>query len=107
MVLIYSVGNLFWIETFTVPRTSVADSTVLVTAHTLERGGIFLGGTITLDHAVTNNAGACSAAIRNSDDSVLAIGQDLTAFESSLASDSGSAVVMGAQITIFMRGNTG
>jgi len=107
MVLIFQSGN-FWIESFSVARASIADQAERVTAHTLERAGVFLGVSATMDHDIAAAAvtGLCLVA-RRTNDAALVIGQNITALETVFMNDSGAAAIVGEQVLIFMRGRGG
>jgi len=105
MTLIYSVGNVFWIESFTVTRASIADQAERVSVHTLERQGQLLGACATMDHDIAASAvTGLNLVLRATDDSQLVIGEDITALESVFMNDSGAAAVVGETVLIFMRG---
>jgi len=105
MVIIFNIGNSFWIESFTVTRASIADQAERVTAHTLERSGQLLGAAATMDHDIAAAAvtGLCLV-LRATDDSQLVIGESITALESVFMNDSGAAAIVGETVLIFMRG---
>jgi len=96
-------GNNWWIESFDVPRATVLSATVRQTALTLERVGVFLGGSATFDLDLAVNDANITLAIRNSDDTVLVIGQDLSAFECVMINNEGANRTCGAHVIIFMR----
>jgi len=107
MTLIFSKGNIFWIESFTVTRASIADQAERVTTHTLERAGQLLGASVSMDHDIAASAvtGLC-VVLRATDDSQLVIGEDITALESVFMNDSGAAAIVGETVLIFMRGGS-
>jgi len=105
MTLIYSVGNVFWIESFTVTRASIANQAERVSTHTLERQGQLLGAAATMDHDLAASAvTGLSLVLRATDDSQLVIGESITALESVFMNDSGAAAIVGETVLIFMRG---
>jgi len=107
MTLIYSLGNIFWIESFTVTRAAIADQAERVTTHTLERAGQLLGASVSMDHdiAPADVTGLC-VVLRATDDSQLVIGESITALESVFMNDSGGARTVGETVLIFMRGGS-
>jgi len=101
-------GNNWWIESFTVTRNDILANAERVTVHTLERAGVFLGACATMDHDIAPNAvTGLSLVVRNTDDSQLVIGQDLTALESVFMNDSAATRVVGEIVLVFMRGRGG
>jgi len=107
MTLIFSRGNIFWIESFTVTRASIANQAERVSVHTLERAGQLLGACATMDHDLAASAvTGLSLVLRATDDSQLVIGEDITALESVFMNDSGAAAIVGQTVLIFMRGGS-
>jgi len=102
MVLIFQSGN-FWIESF-----SIANQAERVTAHTLERSGVLLGGCATMDHDIAASlVTGLQLVLRNTNDSALIIGSNITALESVFMNDSGAAAIVGQIVLIFMRSRGG
>jgi len=107
LTLIFSKGNIFWIESFTVTRASINNNAERVTTHTLERAGQLLGACATQDHDIAASAASgLTLVLRATDDSQLVIGEDITALESVFMNDSGSAAIVGETVLIFMRGGS-
>jgi len=105
MTLIFSIGNVFWIESFHVTRASIADQAERVTAHTLERAGKLLGACATMDHDIAANlVTGLNLVLRSLDDSELVIGEDIAGLESVFMNDSGAAAIVGETVLIFVRG---
>jgi len=102
LTLIFSLGNIFWIESFDVARATVATTNSRITTHTLERQGQLLGIVATMDLDVVD--GAQSVMVRNVDNTVLSIGDSIANFETVLANDAGEDSEMGAHVVVFMRG---
>jgi len=97
-------GNNWWIESFTVARASIATVTIRETTHPLERAGVFLGANATMDHDLAiGEANAINLCIRNTNDSELTIGQNITALESVVSNAEGGARIVGEHVLIFMR----
>jgi len=108
MTLIFSQGNTFWIESFTVTRASIADQAERVSTHTLARSGILLGACATQDHDIAAAAvTGLVLVLRATDDSQLVIGEDISALETVFMNDSGAAAIVGETVLVFMRGRTG
>jgi len=97
-------GNNWWIESFHVTRASIADQAERSTTHTLERAGIFLSGSATMDHDITpaSVTGLCIV-LRASDNSELVIGENMSSLESVVMNDSGSALVVGETVLVLLR----
>lgn len=107
MTLIAQGAN-WWIESFTVTRNNIVAGAERVTAHILERSGVFLGGCVTIDHAVTvANASLLNVTIRNIDNSSLVIGQDLTTFETVVSNGTVNLLGLGEIVLVFMRSRGG
>jgi len=102
-MVVVAQGNNWWIESFTVTRLSVANGAQQGTTHTLERSGVFLGGSTTLDHAAAATVGSVSTALRNTDNTQLSIGENLTAIQSIMSNDSGGALTIGVIVIVFLR----
>jgi len=97
-------GTGWHVESFTVTRASIADQAERVTAHTLERPGVLIGGSATQDHDIAASAvtGLCLV-LRATDDTQLVIGEDITALESVFMNDSGAAAIVGETVMIYIR----
>jgi len=107
MTLIYSLGNIFWIESFTVTRASIADQAERVSTHTLERQGQLLGACATMDHDIAATlVTGLNLVLRATDDSQLVIGENIIAVESVFMNDSGAAAIVGETVLVFMRGGS-
>jgi len=101
-------GTNWWIESFTVTRASIADQAERVTAHTLNRAGVFLGASVSMDHDIAASAvTGLQVVIRALDDSQLVIGEDITGVESVFMNDSGAAAIVGQVVLVFMRSRGG
>jgi len=97
-------GNGWHVETFDVTRGSIDNQVARVSPHTLDRPGVFVGGSATMDHDLAVGATAgISVAIRATDDTQLAIGEDITAFETVIFNDSGLTAIVGAKVMVFIR----
>jgi len=97
-------GTGWHIESFIVTRASISNQAERVSTHTLSKAGIFIGGSATMDHDLGASAvTGLSLVLRSTDDSQLVIGEDITALESVFMNDSGSSVVVGETVMIFLR----
>jgi len=107
MTLIFSMGNIFWIESFHVARANIANQAERVTTHTLERQGQLLGASVSMDHDIAAAAvSGLNVVLRSTDDSELVIGEDIIALESVFMNDSGAGAIVGETVLIFMRGGS-
>jgi len=107
MTLIFSKGNIFWIESFHITRAAIADQAERVSTHVLERAGQVLGVTATMDHdlapaVVTGLSLSCHSL----DNSQIVIGENIVSFRTVFLNDSGAAVTVGENVLIFMRGGS-
>jgi len=101
---IVAQGTGWHIESFTVTRASIADQAERVSTHTLDKAGIFIGGSATMDHDLAASAvSGLSLVLRATDDSQLVIGEDITALESVFMNDSGGAAIVGQTVMIWVR----
>jgi len=101
---IIAQGNGWWIESFVVVLASVADAANRATDHTLERSGVYLGHTLTCQNsAVTTAQAGLTYFARNTDNSQLIIGQNITAVRTLVLNDSGGATNMGETLMVFLR----
>ncbi len=107
MTLIAQGAN-WWIESFTVARTNIVAGAERITAHNLERSGVFLGACVTIDHAVTvSNASLLNVTIRNIDNSSLVVGQALSTFETVVSNGTVNLLGLGEIVLVFMRSRGG
>jgi len=101
---IVAQGANWWIESFTVTRASILSNSERETTHTLERPGVFLGGSATMDHDIAaNSVTGLNLVLRNTDNSQLVIGSNITAVESVFMNDGASARIVGEIVLIFLR----
>jgi len=104
MTIISQKGGNFWIESFLVPRTSISATDTIDTTHTLERSGIFLGCSSSLDNVLGfADAVFLNSVLRNVDNSQLTFGQFITQIESSMTNDKTSAIISGIHIIVWMK----
>lgn len=101
-------GTNWWIESFTVPRASIANQAERTTTHILERAGVFLGASATQDHDIAASlVTGLVLVVRAIDDSQLVIGENITALETVFMNDSGAAAIVGEIVLVFMRSRGG
>jgi len=101
---IVAQGKGWHIESFTITRAAIADQAERVSTHTLERGGLLLGGSATMDHDLAASAvTGLSLVLRSTDDSQLVLGENITALESVFMNDSGGSVTVGQTVMIWIR----
>jgi len=104
-MIVFQIGNQFWIEVFDIARVSLAAGSSTVTPVTPERSGTFLGLSATMDaDAALGDLEDCTLTCRNTDDSLITIGQAITTIEALKTNGSANAVIFGGHIVIFMRG---
>jgi len=97
-------GTQWWIETFHVARASIADQAERVNAHTLERPGVYLGGSATMSYDLSASlVGGLAITMRNTDNSALVRGQNISAFESVISNDTGASASVGNIVFIILR----
>jgi len=106
MVIIFQTGEEFWIESIIVPRTTILAAASLTTDSTLERAGVFLGSSGTLDgnEAVTVTPDV-ALTVKRTTGGQLTIGLNITAVRSQIQNNDAGSVLMGAKILVFMRKN--
>jgi len=95
-------GTNWWIESFTVTRAALLDGNTRVSQNTLERPGVFMGGSICLDHNIADT-GAMSVGLRNTDNSQLEIGDNVTIIASYVANNTGGSRTIGEIVVVFLR----
>jgi len=85
MVLVFELGNQFWIESFTIPKQLISVSSVTVD-FTLERAGQFLGAGHGVDSSTTSSTAFrnMGASMRKLDDSELVVGERITGIRCSI-----------------------
>jgi len=104
MTIIQQKGGNYWIEAFDVARTVITGGSSLVTAHILERGGIFLGISICLDNSESvSNRRTIEGTVRNTDNTQLIRGEFMTEFESFITNDAGGSITTGAHLVVWMK----
>jgi len=97
-------GNNWWIESFHVTRASIADQAERATTHTLERSGVLIGGSATMDHDITPaSITGLSLVLRETDSTELVIGANISALQSVFMNDSGGAKTVGETVLILLR----
>jgi len=106
MVIIFEMGNEFWIESIVLPRVSIAGGALNVTDQALERAGFFLGCALSLDNNGINSVGITTqeCIVRNTDDSDVIYGQAMNTIRIVRANNAAGAILSGVKVLIFMRG---
>jgi len=103
MTLIFGDSH-FWIETFTLPRASLAGTTREDTNFTLTRAGHYLFACTSVDaDLIPGNIDDVFAIAINTDDSELVPGQLLTEIRLSKFNSAGVARVFGGRLLVIMR----
>jgi len=105
MVIIFSQGDTFWIESFEFARDFIDAGQIETKVFTLEKAGTYLGGGATID---SQNADAAtqrnlSATMKNTGNTHLTVGDQITAFHIQLGNENGGGVTFGAYVFVFMR----
>jgi len=106
MTVIFSRGNLFWIEVFNIPRQTVLASSSVSITNTLEHAGRFLGASIIFDGTFNRISGRdLSNLIQNTDTTEITEGQELSAFTIIFHNQHSTiAQNLGAHVIVLMRG---
>jgi len=103
-MVIVAQGNGWWIESFVVTPAAVADQAARTTTHTLERAGVYLGSTTSIDHTTSAPSSAgLTMIVRATGGEQLTIGQNIEALNSLILNDSGASSVIGETIMVFLR----
>jgi len=105
MVIIFSQGDSFWIESFEFARDFVDAGIIETKTFTLSKAGTYLGGSATID---SQNADAAtqqnlSATMKTTGNTHLTLGDNITAFNIQLGNNNGGGVTFGAYVFVFMR----
>jgi len=106
-VIVFQLGNSFWIEVFHRLRTSVAATTQVNTDFVLEKSGQFLGCAAALDSASAAQIELSIGVINSSGGTELNIGDDITGIRVVRGNDDSVAHTFGGNVVIFMRGRGG
>jgi len=106
MTVIFSRGNLFWIEVFNIPRQTVLASSSVTIVNTLEHAGRFIGCSIVFDGTFNRISGRdLSNLVQNTDATEITEGQSLEAFNVIFHNQHSSiAQSLGAHVIVLMRG---
>jgi len=97
-------GNNWYIESFHVARAAIADQAERATTHTLERAGVLIGGSATMDHDIVASAvTGLSLVLRETDSTELVIGANITTIQSVFMNDSGGSKTVGETVLILLR----
>jgi len=105
LTIIFQKGEEFWIEAFTVARSSISAGGFGITNFTLQRAGTFLGAALAVDTAgAVADIADVIAFVRNDDVTELTFGQALSILEVVRTNGSSNAVTFGCHVIVFMRG---
>lgn len=103
-MVVVAQGNNWYIESFHVARATITNGNERATTHTLEKPGILLGGSATMDADVaTSLTAGMSLILRSTDDSEIVIGENITALESLFQNDTGASISVGETVLILLR----
>jgi len=103
-MVIVAQGTGWWIESFIVPRASIDSNLERTTIHTLERPGVFIGGSVTPDHDIDPNLViGLHVVLRRTNDAQLTYGLKISALESVFMNDGGAAKIVGEMVLVFLR----
>jgi len=105
MTIIEQKGGNYWIESFAVARASVGAAATVDTDITLERPGVFLGGSVSLDSALLfSDVDQTNLSLQvGGSNNALTIGAEITQVRLRRYNGSAGALIFGAYILVFMR----
>jgi len=105
MTIISQKGGNYWIESIAVARASVGSTSTLDTDITLSRPGVFLGCSVSLDSALSNDEmDRISCSLQNGGgNNALTVGLEITQVRLRRYNDQGNANIFGAYILVYMR----
>lgn len=104
MTIITQKGGNYWVESFDLARTAITTGNSLITAHTLDRPGIFLAISICLDNSASvADRQELSASVRNINNNQLSLGDFVTGIESLITNNAGGTVTTGAHLVVWMK----
>jgi len=107
MTIIFQTGNSFWIEELNIVRSAVGANSIENDDQLLERQGIFLSASATID---TNTAvdlpenQEVSVSIRRIDNADLVAGQRILGIRVRRYNDNATEETFGVKVLVFMRG---
>jgi len=104
MVIIFTLGNQFWIEAHIVARANISATTTNLTTITLDRAGQFLAISATPSTS-NSNIPRTKISVAGVGAGDLSVGQDITQVEIRRRNDDSVVRSLGVQVVIFMRGS--
>jgi len=105
LTIIFQLGYEYWIESFTIARSSIASGAGSNTDVTLERAGFFLGCTESIDaNLAASVAPDLAVTIKNTSNAELNFGQEISGVRITRQNNDAGAALFGAHVLIFMRG---
>jgi len=108
MVIIFQMGENFWIESFFVPRANVAAGGGASVTLTMERTGDIVGVNMAIDHALgVTPSTEIAIAIRNTDTTVIVYGTRTSALQLRKTNANAADQIFGAEIIVFLRKSNG
>jgi len=105
-MVIASIGNQTWIETFHIARGNVSTGSTSSATHTLERPGVFIGGSASPD-ANSSQADGIYTVLSKDATTQLLIGDQISSVLTIRANDSGSTRTFGVHVVLMMRVGVG
>jgi len=107
MVIIFELGNRFWIDAIDRPRVAVAATGQSALTINLTKAGIFLACSFSMDETTVSVADSANLAhfLQRSDNNHLEVGQLITNFNSVLMNANAQSETFGGHILFFMRGS--
>jgi len=108
LTLVFEVGNMFWIEIFNVPVTSLAGSGgELITEFDFQKPGQILGFTVGLTTSPMTRTDQISCVLHKKDGTVINLDNDagIDGFETQMRNQSSPMEDVGACVVFFFRGS--
>jgi len=104
MTIISQKGGNLWQESFDIPRTVIAGGGSLITLHTLQRPGIYLGCALVMDSSETVQVSVRTNAVaRQEDNSFLSIGTFITTIETVIQNNDAGTSTTGLHVLVWLR----
>jgi len=110
MTIIFEKGDLFWIEVIHITQSSVAATSTRVEDVTLDRAGVLLGYSASLNTSSTTSNALGDLGIQLTEgggQTQLLFGADIIDVRCRMVNNSAGGVNIGASIILLMRGNRG
>jgi len=103
MTLIYDTVD-FWIESFHVPRASLANNTRVITVFTLKKAGRFIGCSTTMDADLAGGIiGNINTTVVKNGGTTLNYGDAISQIQTIHSNSSGITSIIGVHVLVFMR----